>query len=46
MRGEDLRLVDNAVESLFERSTHERIEVVVVVDANSTTELAARLRGG
>lgn len=45
VRGETLVLVDNAIASLVERSTYERVEIVVVVDARSTQELADRLAG-
>ena len=45
VRGETFVLVDNAITSLIERSTYAAIEIVVVVDAKSTTALAERLRG-
>lgn len=44
VRGQKLRLVDNALISVLEHSTHHHIEIVVVVDAKSTARLAARLR--
>lgn len=39
VRGQTLVLVDNAIRSLIDNSTYERIEIVVVVDAKSTQAL-------
>ena len=44
VRGQTFVLVDNALRSLVERSTYEHTEIVVVVDAKSTTALAERLQ--
>ncbi len=43
VRGETFVLVDNAIQSLVDRSTYDRIEIVVVIDAKSTQTLADRL---
>ncbi len=42
-RGRDFVLVENAVRSVVEDSSYPNYEIVVVLDRNSTDELAARL---
>lgn len=45
VRGETLVLVDNAVRSLVEHSTYQNLEIVIVVDAKSSEEIADHLTG-
>lgn len=44
VRGEPMRLVDNSIRSIVDRSGHENYEIVVVLDANSPDSLGAELR--
>ncbi len=44
VRGRSFVLVENAIRSVIANSTHQVFEIVIVVDAKSTDELATRLR--